>query len=438
MKKLLSLAAVVIGLNAYQIDIQSGWQLKGALENINVTDVFNKQEIISVWTYDDEDNKWKAYLPNKDVDLEKYGIKPLSTIHRGEGFWVNANNSLLIETGNITNANDSNISYTGTITENNLVDKPTTFSLSDIANKTFKVFVEGDFIEVTFNSNGVANITIDDKTYEAKLENGIIKVYENDSLINEYKKVKADENGIIVFGKDLENNEYFIIPWLTTINPVDMSTLNYPFTVYETDYDYVEKITFENNKIVFESGWELNSTIENGKIVAIDEYVSGDGNYGERDVYQIQYIGEIDRYKIPKIDGYWEYWKIDNNLVGLTFNDIIDTNQSIFSYNLYSNGTVSYENNSDVNITYQLINSTEINLTECSDDGYCDTYKIILDPSTGKLTKSGTLSYVAIHSENPIIIGNNNSIMVSDRILSKHNSIKDRILRYKKLRKKPF
>ena len=51
MKKLLSLAAVVVGLSAYQVDIKSDWQLKGALEDINATDVFNKQEIISVWTW---------------------------------------------------------------------------------------------------------------------------------------------------------------------------------------------------------------------------------------------------------------------------------------------------------------------------------------------------------------------------------------------------
>ena len=251
MKKLLSLAAVVIGLNAYQIDIKSGWQLKGALEDINVTDVFNESEIISVWTYDGNNNKWKAYLPNMNIDLSNYNnIEPLNIIHKGEGFWVSANSDLLVETGNVANANDSNVSYTGTITENNLVDTPTTFSLSDIANKTFKVFVDGYFIEVTFNSNGIANLTVEGENYEVKLENGIIKAYENNVLIDEYKKVKVGTNGIIVLGKNLEDNEYYLEPWITTINPVDMSTLNYPFTVYEADYDHVSKITFENNKRV--------------------------------------------------------------------------------------------------------------------------------------------------------------------------------------------
>ena len=437
MKKLLSLAAVVIGLNAYQIDIKSGWQLKGALEDINVTDVFNESEIISVWTYDGNNNKWKAYLPNMNIDLSNYNnIEPLNVIHQGEGFWVNANSDLLVETGNVANANDSNVSYTGTITENNLVDTPTTFSLSDIANKTFKVFVEDDFIEVTFNSNGIANLTFDDDNYEIKLENGIIKVYENNNLIDEYKKVKADNNGIIVLGKDLEDNEYYLEPWLTTITPVDMSDLNYPFIVYEALYGRVKKITFESNKILFESGWELNSTIENGKIVAINEYVSDDGNYGHITTYQVQYIGEVDKYKIPKIEGYWEHWEINDDLIGVTFNNIIDTNQSIYGYILHSDGTASTTYNSDANITYQLINSTEINLTECYDIDSCYTRNITIDPNTGKITENDTFSFVTIHSEDPIIT---NYVSNNYRVLPNKRVIKDRILqKYKKLRKKPF
>ena len=36
MKKILFLIAMIIGLNAYQINIKNGWQLKGALEDYNV------------------------------------------------------------------------------------------------------------------------------------------------------------------------------------------------------------------------------------------------------------------------------------------------------------------------------------------------------------------------------------------------------------------
>ena len=473
MKKILSLAAIIIGLNAYQINIKSGWQLKGALEDINVTDIFNKPEITSVWTYDDENNKWKVYLPNTNIDLDNYGIKPLNIIYKGEGFWINANNSLLIEIDNkdesiLSQANenyieesinennikDNNITESieynsNIITEDNLIDTPTAFELTDIANKTFKTFIGDDIIEIAFDSNGVANLKIYGQNYQAKLENGIIKVYDEDNnLIREYKKVKANSNGIIVFGKDKDSeyNSYFsyLKPWLTTINPIDMSTLNYPFTVYEVD-NYIEKITFESNKILFEFGWELNSTIKDGKIIATDEYISTDGNYGHTTIYKVQYIGEIDKYKIAKIDGEWKDWEIDNDLIGLTFNDIIDTNQSVFDYILNSDGTASYqysgemvydEYDADSNITYQLISSTEINLTKCYDDGYCYTRNITIDSNTGKITISGDdFSFVTIHSKEPIIINYENN---SYRILYNNNPIKDRILRHKKLIKRLF
>ena len=338
------------------------------------------------------------------------------------------------------NAQGNTNNDVNTITENNLIDKPTTFELSDIANKTFKVLGKYGFIDLTFDSNGVANVTVCGKNYEFKFENGIIKVYENDDLIGEYKKVKADSNGIILLVKDLKYNEYWLWSLLTTIKPVDMSTLNYPFTVYEGNH-YVQKITFENDKVIKYdydgSIEELNSTIEDGKIVAINEEdIYNNGNSGYKYIHKIQYIGEIDKYKIAQVDNYYEYWEIDNSLVGLTFNDIIGTNQSIYGYILHSDGTASTTYNSDANITYELISSTEINLTECYDIDSCYTINITLDPDIGKIAESGNFSFVTIYSEDPIIT---NYVNNSYRVLPRNSSIKDKVLlKYKKLRKKPF
>ena len=413
MKKLLSLAAVVIGLNAYQIDIKSGWQLKGALEDINATSVFNESEIVSVWSYDSENSKWRAYLPNMNIDLSNYdNIEPLNVIHKGEGFWISANSELLIETGGVA-----------------------TFNLSDIANKTFKIFAgEGgeDFVDLTFDSNGIANIEIDGENYEIKLENGIIKVYENNDLIIEAKKVKVDDKGIILLAKELEDDEYshFLWTWLTTINPVDMSTLNYPFTVYY----YTEKITFENDRVLIEYAdgeiEELNSFIEDGKIIVTEEEIYEDGIAGKKDISKIQYIGEIDKYKIARVDEYKAYWKIDNSLTDKTFSDIIGTNQNIFGCILNEGGTAFCEYDSDANFTYQLIDPTEINLTKCVDDDWCHTYKITLDSSTGKIkmTESFFNTDIEVFSESPIMINYLNNRVIFNNNLQKH----------KKLRKKPF
>ena len=93
MKKLaFSLVAAISLVSAYEVTFHGGWQLKGAKADINVSAVFNNPSIISVWTYDDINKKWKVYLPNNpDLmgNLPVY-VDPLSTIKDGEGYWVNA------------------------------------------------------------------------------------------------------------------------------------------------------------------------------------------------------------------------------------------------------------------------------------------------------------------------------------------------------------
>jgi hypothetical protein len=94
MKKFLSIVAgLAIGASAFSINIISGWNLKGTNKDINIS-VFNNPNIVSVWTYDTENKKWKAYIPNKNIDLSKYGIEPLTKLNKYDGFWINASNSL--------------------------------------------------------------------------------------------------------------------------------------------------------------------------------------------------------------------------------------------------------------------------------------------------------------------------------------------------------
>ena len=90
MKKLVSIvASLAISASAYTLDVQQGWQLKGALGDIKVSQ-FNKAGIVSVWSYDTQTKKWKAYLPNLSIDLSKYDIENLDTIKAGEGFWISS------------------------------------------------------------------------------------------------------------------------------------------------------------------------------------------------------------------------------------------------------------------------------------------------------------------------------------------------------------
>ena len=101
MKKLLSFAAALaISVGAYTLNLHTGWQLKGALSDINVNEL-NSSDIISVWTYDSINKKWRAYLPNSSINLSKYGIENLQKIEEGEGFWVNAKNNSSINVGTL-------------------------------------------------------------------------------------------------------------------------------------------------------------------------------------------------------------------------------------------------------------------------------------------------------------------------------------------------
>lgn len=97
MKKLLFiLGGLTISINAYILNLQSGWQLKGALEDINISS-FKKDGIVSVWTYDLKNAKWKAYFPYLSIDLNKYGIENLNNINKEEGFWVKSSKNLSID-----------------------------------------------------------------------------------------------------------------------------------------------------------------------------------------------------------------------------------------------------------------------------------------------------------------------------------------------------
>lgn len=91
MKRLLSAAAIAALsctiLSAYQIDVKPGWQLKGALSDIDVQ-TFDNPNIVSVWTYDDISQSWKVYLPNNSTLMNSLpsGISPLNYIKKVKVF----------------------------------------------------------------------------------------------------------------------------------------------------------------------------------------------------------------------------------------------------------------------------------------------------------------------------------------------------------------
>jgi hypothetical protein len=438
MKKFLSIAAIcVISVSAYTLNVEPGWQLEGALEDINITS-FNKENIISVWAWDKKQKVWKAYLPNKEINLSKYGVESLNKIQKGEGYWINSNGYLTLNIGTIENnqninenneaVNETNESYGED--ENNdidfshiskyLIDKPINFKLSDVAGKTFKVIFEGEGTkEFTFDNNGNATFSMYNNVYNLKFEDGLIKTYENGKLEIEFKKIKSDDNGIIALGTKYEEDyngvndviSYeFLDGWSTNFTPINMATLNYPKTLYNP---WGDKWIIENNGIIkFPWGEEDNYTIENGAIVTEHNWsddLNISGNYVK---YTFQIVNQIDRYYVVK-ETYNGYdWIVLNDLKGKTLDDIIDSNISIDGMYFHSDGSVSFDYNATLNenVTYTKISSNEINVTNCfvfndeDNKSKCVSDLIKLDPSTGKIIRIYPESqWQEIFSETPII-----------------------------------
>lgn len=99
MKKIVtSLVLSALALFATTININSGWNLIGAIGAIKPGQITCAK---TVWTYKGGD--WKLYAKGS-TDPNNYGFTPLTDIQAGQGFWVNAStDSCNINFSNLTN-----------------------------------------------------------------------------------------------------------------------------------------------------------------------------------------------------------------------------------------------------------------------------------------------------------------------------------------------
>jgi hypothetical protein len=91
MKKSLSIALLSTSLlSGFEYQIQSGWQLLGAVEDITLSDI-DKNCVPFVWGHNRDTGNWELYAPDKQHDHT-----PLTTIHKGDGFWAFGNSDCTI------------------------------------------------------------------------------------------------------------------------------------------------------------------------------------------------------------------------------------------------------------------------------------------------------------------------------------------------------
>ena len=416
MKKFVSVALLSAGLFSMGIadtfNLKAGWNLIGSSNSVNVAKDFNKSNVIIVWRWDN--GKWEYFTPDntiKTIFVNKYNT--FTNTLPNEGFWVMVSNNLTIkDVVNEENISDVNQTETGYVTgpvdnlENYLIDKPTKFELSDIAGKNFVYVGDLKDANITFNEDGNGTLIYNGKEFKLVYDNGIIKEYNLTSAkeLVTYKKIKSDENGTIVLAT-FDNKFKTLDGWLVKENFIDANTLKYPMKFYD---QMGNVITFEGNGTVIKDGISYNYDVENGKLVIKHEENEANKGYSQTDYIGI--VGEVDNYFVSKDYTFSASWYIDENNKDKTFNDFIGSNQPINGYILNEDGTITpalsqAENElKDLNATYEKIDDTTIKITKCDADNNCwDDGNLVLDPETGKVTKTYYKNWRRIYSTTPII-----------------------------------
>jgi len=86
-RKILTLISSFIvssAIYAQDLDVQNGWQLLGAIEDINISN-FDNTCVDYLWKYKNED--WQVYIANNQTyDLSN--ITAMTSLNQGDGFWI--------------------------------------------------------------------------------------------------------------------------------------------------------------------------------------------------------------------------------------------------------------------------------------------------------------------------------------------------------------
>ena len=397
MKKLIISAFAVLGLSAATISLNPGWNLVGSTNSIDLSKDFNNSDIKVVWRW--YNGEWQAFSPDENIRnlIQNKGFTLFTKTNPNDGFWVLTDNNINI---NLENKNNLTLLLP-------LVDEPTNFDLSDIANKTFKILHNN--WQISFNENGegeIVNLNNNDTIGNAVFVDGLVKINLDDTKHSTYElqKIVSNENGAIVLVSYLENGKIqkqFLDNLLINLNPIDMSTLNYPVHFYMQYQGF--KFALEENRTVI--GWgdsddNVTYTIEDGKVVIKNIGMENENN-GNYDIDKLQIIDNIGRYSVILDNSIMTSWHKDNGLVDKTFDDLKNSNISVLGYYIHSDNTLSIDPNyedddeidhikfycgNDLNITYNEVNSTYLEISKCDCLG-CQKQILTINPSEGKVSK---------------------------------------------------
>ena len=105
-KRFFTIASLLLSSSIYaqDINITTGWQLKGTETGFANMSDFDNTCINTVWSYDSIEKKWKAYSSNeitKQLITNSLLISELENININDGFWISANSNCTINTSDI-------------------------------------------------------------------------------------------------------------------------------------------------------------------------------------------------------------------------------------------------------------------------------------------------------------------------------------------------
>jgi len=415
-----------VGSANSNMNITSGWQMKGSEVGFSTMQNFNQSCIDTVWSYDTATNSWRAYSPDNGLATliqNSATIATLSSINPDDGFWVKANsNCLITKEGNIT---EPTVIYQ----TDALWPYATPLTLNMLANKSFKAGYEGALNAagpiagtkpLTFDENGFANINDNSMNSCANqsFENNI-SLNSDGVLVNKWRRtyLNSDTNetesysykteskllasdasiGYVLvdrhyddYNKQYQENVSSMIFDNAVENPIDMAT-KLPYTVYDSwnitnksgrTYDTNRSIThFDKNGV---NSSDENFSIEDGKIVTSYDYNDSSQEshniekqqivfeIGDFDILKHEYAGTTKNKQISYSDENNSWTTLDLNASITTFYDIFQLTHNKIYDDVYDldNGTISNPYATCNTQTFSISDDGKT-LTSCYSDGYC-------------------------------------------------------------------
>lgn len=411
MKRVAALSLVAASLLAYQIHVQPGWQMKAALEDLNVS-VFDGTPTQVIWSYNDTTERWQVYVPNNPTLEIPSSIDRLRTIPKERGYWVLS--------AQYFSFNPDILRYLSAF--NRYVDTPQKLEKSALAQKSFylptndAIAQKAYYMQIYFDKNATAS-----QSGQWMLENGYLDVYDySGKLKGVYEKMATNTDGdILLVGlkvKDGNITDTFLQPMISfghfdNLPFVDMSQ-KLPYTVYSaqdsrsytlytTDHT-IESYIYNKDSRTYQKDTSYNEefTIENGKIKI--KHVQP--NYSETKYIQI--IDEIGRYDIVQIDEEINATCLDSTLIGKSWDDILEKNATSQCAQM-----VYYETNErPANWRHLIRNGNILTLqympcnesrTQCANITATITY--VLDDQNGSITTQQKKSQIVVWSSEPIV-----------------------------------